>query len=155
MSTFLEEEKVMNRTSLGRLSCVAALVVLALAIPYAASLAAPKSEAKSASAAKETKADGPRLPDYYARVVTDEQRPKLTAILQEFAPQIAEKRAELQALISKRDTALEKILTPDQRQEVEKLRAEAASKRQATGASAAGGKEKKAKSAKNKAKQST
>ena len=146
----------MNRTSLGRLICVAVLVVSALAIPYAASIAAPKSEAKSA-AAEATKADGPRLPNYYARVVTDEQRPKLTAILQEFAPQIAEKRSELQALIGKRDAALGKILTPDQRQEVEKLRAEAASKRQAADDSdaAANGKAKKAKSAKGKAKESS
>jgi hypothetical protein len=145
----------MDRASLGRLACVAVLAVSALLIPYAASIAAPKSDEKSASSGEETKAAGTRLPNYYARVISDEQRPKLTAVMQEFAPQIAEKRAELQALISKRDKSLEKILSPDQRQAVEKLRAEAASRRQAAGGSApsGNGKSKKAKSTKTKAKQ--
>ncbi|MEX0677771.1 MAG: hypothetical protein WD063_11890 [Pirellulales bacterium] len=143
----------MNRTWMARLGCVVALVASALMIPYAASGAAQKSNDKSAAAEAETKAQPDRLPNYYARVASEEQRTKLRAIQQEFAPQIQQKREELQALIAKRDAALAEVLTPEQRDEVAKLRALAESKRKADGDSASDGKGKAKKAKKSKAKQ--
>lgn len=120
----------MNRARIGRLACVLALVVAALLIPYSASRGAPKTDGDSTAAEGETKARGPRLPNYYARLSSVEQKSKLRAVLEEFAPQIDAKRAELQALISKRDAEMDAILTPEQRQEIAQLRAEAAARRQ-------------------------
>ena len=135
------------------MACIVALVASALGIPYAASSAAQKAAAESAAAEGKAKARRARLPNYYARVTTDEQRTKLRAILNEFAPQIQQKREEVRALIAKRDAALDEILTPEQRQEIAKLRAEAAARRKAGGSAADGeGKAKKAKAGKRKAK---
>ena len=141
----------MNRTRIARLACIVALAASALGIPYAASSVAQKAAGESAAAEGETKARRARLPNYYARVATDGQRIKLRAILNEFVPQIQQKREELQALIAKRNTALDEILTPEQRQEIAKLRAEAAARRKASGSAADGkGKAKKAKAGKAK-----
>jgi Spy/CpxP family protein refolding chaperone len=143
----------MNRTWIAQLACVVALVVSALGIPYAASTAAQKAAGGSAAAEGKTKARRVRLPNYYAGVTNDEQRTKLRAILHDFAPQIQQKREELQALIAKRNAALDEILTPEQRQEIAKLRAEAAARRKAGGSAADGkGKAKKAKAGKGKSK---
>lgn len=129
----------MNRTWFSRLACVVALVVAAVLIPYAATSAAQKSGDKS---------KGPRLPNFYAKVSTETQQTKLRAIVEEYSPQIQAKRDELQALIAKRDAALDEVLTPEQREELAKLRAAAAERRNSDD-DAAGegkGKSKKAKS---------
>jgi hypothetical protein len=118
----------MDRKLIGRLVCIVALVVSVLLIPYAASLAAQK------SAGGGDKAKGPRLPNYYSKVASGQQRIQLRAVLKEYAPQIKAKRDELQALVAKRDTALNEILTPEQQQEIAKLRADAAARRKAGGA---------------------
>ena len=130
---------------MGRLACIVALVVSALLIPYAASLAAQK------SAGGDGKAKVPRLPNYYAKVASGQQQTQLRVVLKEYAPQIKAKRAELQALVAKRDAALGEILTPEQRQEIAKLRADAAARRKAA-SSAGQGKAKKAKADSAKAK---
>ncbi len=76
-----------------------------------------------------TKARRLRLPNYFAKVVDDEQRAKIHDIQLEYASQIEAKRAELEALVDERDTAIDKVLTPAQRKEVERLRAAAVAKR--------------------------
>jgi hypothetical protein len=134
-----------DRTWMGRSACIAALVVFALSIPYAASIAAPK------SADGQTKARGPRLPNYYAKVSTPEQQPELRAVIKEYGPQIQQKREELAALIAKRDAALNKVLTSEQRQELARLRAAAASKQTGDKAAAGSDKAKKPKSKKKNA----
>jgi hypothetical protein len=122
-----EEDSIMNRLSMAWFVCIVALVALALVAPYARTSAAQKSDETSRS---ETKAPSARLPNYYGRVTTEEQRSKLREVVEQYAPQIQEKREELQALIAKRDAALAEMLTADQREEIAKLRAAAAARRQ-------------------------
>jgi hypothetical protein len=136
---------IMDRNSVTRLTWIVALVVSALLIPYAASLAAQK------SAGNDGKAKALRLPNYYAKVASGEQRTQLRAVMKEYAPQIKAKREELQALVAKRDAALDEVLTPEQRQEVAKLRAEATARRKAANSDGPG-KGKKAKADPGKAK---
>jgi hypothetical protein len=75
------------------------------------------------------KAKRSRLPNHYAKVVTEEQRGKINAIQEQYAPQIDKLRDELDAIVDKRDAEIEKVLTPAQRKEVEKLRAESQARR--------------------------
>jgi Spy/CpxP family protein refolding chaperone len=88
---------------------------------YASSAVAQKAEGG--------KAKRSRLPNHYAKVVTEEQRSKINAIQEQYAPQIDKLRDELDAVVDKRDADIEKVLTPAQRKEVEKLRAESQARR--------------------------
>jgi hypothetical protein len=127
--------------------CLATLVAFALAAGNASTSAAQKTD-KSDSAESKSKAQAVRLPNYYSRVATETQREKLRDVLKEYAPRIQQKRDELQALIAERDTALEELLTAEQREEITKLRAEAAKRREAGSSDEAKTKTKKSKSAK-------
>ncbi len=119
----------MNRVTNLRVGSVLILATLALTVGYAASASAQK--------AAEEKERRPRLPNYFARVVTEDQRTKINAIQEEHAPQIARLREELAAAIEKRNAALEKVLTAEQRKEIARLRAEAAARRQNNSSAAA------------------
>jgi hypothetical protein len=70
-------------------------------------------------------------------VVDDEQREKIQAIQAEYAPQLAKLREELKTLVDERDAAIERVLTADQRKQIDKLREEAAARRRAGTSSAA------------------
>ncbi len=110
----------MNRVGSVKLWTLLALAPLAMAACYVSSAAAQKAA---------DKARRQRLPNYYAQVVTDEQREEIYTIQDEYTPQITKLRQQLKTLIEKRDGAIEKVLTAKQRQEVEKLRADAAARR--------------------------
>jgi TolA-binding protein len=110
----------MNRASTTPLSWISLFCAVALVTGYAASATAQKAEGKMKRS---------RLPNHYAKVVTEEQRSKINAIQEEFVPQIDKLRDELDATLDKRDAAIEKVLTPEQRKEVEKLRAESQARR--------------------------
>jgi hypothetical protein len=97
-----------------------AVFAVVLAMTFTSSFAAQKAD-KAA-----TKKAGARLPNYYGKVSTEEQKDKLREIAQEYAPRIKEKRDELAALIAERDAALDKILTAEQRKELARLREAAA-----------------------------
>ncbi len=71
----------------------------------------------------------PRLPNYYGRVVDEEQRQKIYGVQKEYFPRIEALKAQLAALTAERDKKIEAVLTPEQRKDVEKLRAEAKQKR--------------------------
>jgi hypothetical protein len=71
----------------------------------------------------------PRLPNYFNRVVDEKQRQKIYEIQREYFPKIQALEAQLAALVAERDQKVEAVLTPEQREEVEKLRAEAAARR--------------------------
>ncbi|MGQ9607627.1 MAG: hypothetical protein ACUVTW_15655, partial [Thermogutta sp.] len=71
----------------------------------------------------------PRLPAYYARVVTEEQRQKIYAIQREYYPRIAALRKQLEDLIAEQNGKIEAVLTPQQKAELERLRGEAAARR--------------------------
>jgi hypothetical protein len=70
-----------------------------------------------------------RLPNYYNRVVDQEQREKIYAIQREYAPKIDALKAQLAALVEERDEKVEAVLTPEQLKTVEELQAEAKAKR--------------------------
>ncbi len=110
----------MKRTWVLRPVGVAALVLSALVASFGTSEAAPKSGKKPRA---------PRLPNYVARVVNDEQRTEISAIQVEYVAKIQKLRDELQALVDERDAEIDKVLTPTQRKEVQRLRDEAAAKR--------------------------
>lgn len=92
---------------------------------------APESPAETPvpEAAKSKKEFRGRLPMYYSRVVDNEQREKIYAIQREYAPKIDALQAQLEALTADRDEKVEAVLTPEQRNTVEKLRAAAKTKR--------------------------
>ncbi len=74
----------------------------------------------------------PRMPAHFNKVIDETQRAKIVGILDEYTPQIQQKRLELEELTSERDKALFGVLTPQQRKQVEALRAESLAKRRAS-----------------------
>lgn len=78
----------------------------------------------------------PRLPMYYARVVTEEQRHKIYAIQREYHPRIAALQKQLEDLIAEQSGKIEAVLTPQQKAELERLRGEAAARRGSKAAAA-------------------
>lgn len=88
-------------------------------------------QAASASAQAEEQKFRPRLPNYYAQVVTEEQRQKIYDIQRKYFTKIETLRRQLEALIAERDKEIEAVLTPEQKAKIEKLRKEAAERRAA------------------------
>jgi hypothetical protein len=124
-------------------------VLVALLGTVGVQMAVAQKKAESAATEKEAPRK-PRLPNYFAKVVTDEQRAKITAIQEEYFPQLQTKRDELKALNSKQDAAIQKILSKEQWEQIEMLREEAKAKRQANLASGKGKGKGKGKSTKTK-----
>jgi hypothetical protein len=81
---------------------------------------APTSK-KAKSKAKPKKPQG-RLPRFYDRVVSDEQRQKIYAVQQEFAPKINALKAQLAELLRQQDEKIDAVLTPEQQKKVQELR---------------------------------
>jgi hypothetical protein len=127
----------MKRALILRPAAVAAVFVASWMVGFATSDAAQKSAKK---------ARAPRLPNYVARVVNDEQRTEINAIQTEYGSKIQKLREELEMLLDERDAAIDKVLTPTQRKEVERMRDEAAAKRKAADNSSASNTKSKSKS---------
>ena len=70
-----------------------------------------------------------RLPAYYNRVVDEKQRKTIYEIQREYAPKVDALKAQLAALTAERDKKVAGVLTPEQLETVEKLKAEAKAKR--------------------------
>jgi len=103
----------------------------AAAAEKAASSAPEKAQpAAEKPAVKEKKKSGARLPMYYAQVVSKEQRAKITAILEEYAPKLDAVKAQMDAMTKERDEKVSGVLTPEQLRKIEDLKAEAKTKRQ-------------------------
>lgn len=66
-----------------------------------------------------------RLPFYYTKVVDKQQREQIYAIQAKHADAIAKIRAELAKVVAERDAEIRAVLTPEQQQQIDKLRAEA------------------------------
>jgi hypothetical protein len=112
-----------------------ALVALLFVGPsWAADQAAPATGDKPATAAKKERADprGP-LPAYYRNVIDGAQREKAYKIFDEYEPKIDELKAQLKALVAKRDAEVEALLTAEQKSRIKELAAEAKAKRDAAG----------------------
>lgn len=87
-------------------------------------------EAASESAAEKPKKARGRLPNYYRLVVDQKQREAIYTIQQEYAEKIATLKAQLNAMTKERNEKVAALLTPEQRQKVEQLAAEAKAKRE-------------------------
>lgn len=111
----------MKQTNSKRAWVVMLLCGLAMAAGFATQVAAQKAEEK--------KQRTTRLPAHYAKVVTEEQRADIYAIQEQFEPKLEKARTELKAIVDQRDAAIEKVLSAQQRKDVEKLRADAAARR--------------------------
>lgn len=74
-----------------------------------------------------------RLPNFYTRVVTPQQREQIYEIQQGYAEEIEALRAKLAAIESKMNEEIEGVLDTDQLEQVKKLQAEAAQRRQNRG----------------------
>jgi hypothetical protein len=74
-----------------------------------------------------------RLPPYFARVATPEQRAALDQIQARYATRIDKLRAELEALVAQRDAELRAALGPEQRKQLDELELAARSRREARG----------------------
>jgi hypothetical protein len=85
----------------------------------------------AAAQEKEKKEPAGRLPPYYSKVVTDEQREKIYEIQRKGAEKIAALERELAAARLKLDADIATVLTPAQRDQVVQLRLEAEQKRAA------------------------
>ncbi len=124
----------MYRVRLGRWiagSVLAAAVVWLVAGAWAQQGEAGKAPAAAAKAeAPARRARAGQLPPYYREVVSDEQRQKIYAIQAEYNAQIAELEAKVAQLRKERDAKIEALLTPEQKKQIEDLRAAAKAKRQ-------------------------
>jgi Spy/CpxP family protein refolding chaperone len=112
------------------LCLVPALLAIALAgqrEPASGQNAEPEAAQKQPVTAKKFRG---RLPNYFGQVVDEKQREEIYKIQAEFAPKIKDLRAQLAMLIKERNQKVDGVLTPQQRQKVEQLRAAAKAKRQ-------------------------
>jgi len=71
-----------------------------------------------------------RLPAYYTRVVSGDQREQIYKIQQNYEPKIQELLAQVRQLREKRDKEIDGVLTPEQLERVNQLRAEARERQQ-------------------------
>ncbi len=65
-----------------------------------------------------------RLPAHYGAVVTPDQKAKIYSIQAKYAEQIRKLADEMKALTEQRDAEVEGVLSAEQKQKVEALRAE-------------------------------
>ncbi len=72
-----------------------------------------------------------RLPAYYSRVVTAKQRDEIYSIQARYNEQIQKLQQQLETLVAQRNADVEKVLSAEQRAEVEQLRARRKAKRAA------------------------
>lgn len=70
-----------------------------------------------------------RLPTYYSRVVTQEQREEIYEIQETYAKELEALEQELKTKQQERDEAIEAVLKPEQLDEVKRLIAEAQDRR--------------------------
>lgn len=70
-----------------------------------------------------------RLPAYYAKVVTAQQKEQVYSIQAQFEPKINALEAQIAALERERDEAIRGLLTPEQRKQIDELAAAAAARR--------------------------
>lgn len=112
---------------------VAFPLITALALAQQAPEKKAGDDAKPAAgaAAKPRAKPRGRLPAFYGRVVSGDQKDKIYAIQQSYEPKIADLQAQLKALTDKRDAEIEAVLTADQKTKVQQLSSDAKAKRAA------------------------
>lgn len=86
--------------------------------------AQPKPEAKAEAVKERAKPRG-RLPAYYARVVTPQQRESIYKIQETYAEKLEALRAQLAELEAKMGEEIKAVLSPEQLKKVDEFAAEA------------------------------
>lgn len=81
--------------------------------------------AVKAEAKKERKKPRGRLPNYYSKVVTAEQRDTIYKLQGEFNGKIADLQTQIAELTKQRDEEVRNVLTPEQQKQVDELAAAA------------------------------
>lgn len=116
-----------------RLLCLLAGWVLMGTIAFAgAALPQPQDPAPPAAEQKATKKKPRgRLPAYFAKVVTQQQREDIYEIQARYNAQIEELQKQIDELVAKRDQEVEGVLSAEQLAEVKKMREEAKKRRTA------------------------
>ena len=113
----------MHRTSLARRWRARWMAVLAAAVLLAGGPQAGAQDGKPAAGATQDGQPAPRkpekkirgrLPAYYSRVVSQEQRTEIYSIQARFKEQMAELHKQLAALAAQRDKEVRGVLTPEQ-----------------------------------------
>lgn len=109
-------------------ACFAVMLVLVgVGVPAWAADEKPAAKEAKPGAAKKSPADyrGP-LPAYYNKVLSPDEKEKLYAITEKYAPQIKELQGKLKELEAARDKEIDAALTPEQLARIKELRDEAA-----------------------------
>ena len=123
----------MKQLSLRPIAVVLVLLlafVLTAAPGRGADEAAPaKAAAKTEKVEKARKQPRGRLPAYYATLVSAEQREKIYEIQARHAEKINALKTELAAAVKAQDDEVEAVLTPEQKEKLSQILAEAAAKR--------------------------
>jgi len=108
------------------------------AVKKASQAAAASTESAPAAAPEATKAQrrkpAAHLPPYFAAVVDQQQREAIYQIQREFAPKLAELKAQLDALTAERDKKIDEVLREEQRAKIGAAKAEAKKKRASSAA---------------------
>jgi Spy/CpxP family protein refolding chaperone len=115
-------------------SSLAAVLVAAFMLPawIAPVVAQPKADAAKVQPREAKGADlKGRLPTYYAQIVTEDQRQRIYQIQASYDPKIDALKAELDALVAKRDAEIRDVLSPAQQRRLDARIAEAQAKREA------------------------
>ena len=127
----------MSKGSILVLGSATALTLIGLLFPppptQAAGLTAVAQESATSQQETEEKATSKksprRLPTYYARVVTQEQRKEIYEIQEAYAEELKAIELKLRNKQKERNEAIEAVLEPEQLAEVKRLMAEAQDRR--------------------------
>ena len=116
---------------------VAALLVMAIGSPISAAekpaeQKKPAATAESTSDAAQAKKPSGRLPNYYAEVVTPEQRKTIVDIQAEYKAKTDVLQTQIAQLTKEKTDKIEALLTPDQKKKLADLKAAATAKRKAS-----------------------
>ncbi|HWB00193.1 MAG TPA: hypothetical protein VG713_16985 [Pirellulales bacterium] len=116
--------RVMQGLGLRVIAAVLSFSVMAAAADAADEKAAAETKTKKARA----EARG-YLPPYYKNVVDGVQREKIYKIQSQYEAKMDELEKQLKAMADQRDAEIEGVLTPEQKQRIKELAAEAKTKR--------------------------
>ncbi len=98
--------------------------VLAWPQPLAAGVPTADEEEELTEAEDDAGSTVRRLPPYYGDVVNDAQKEAIYRIQAQYAEQIEALKAQLRKVVAERDTAIEALLTEDQRKQVARAAAD-------------------------------
>ena len=124
-----------TRWSIQRWRSVTAAILLGAILGNASASATRTGPAKRSTAAdskvtsEATKPVRQRLPAYFSKVVTAKQRQQIYVIQAGYRKQVERLQEQLSQLLRQRDQEVDLVLSPDQLQQVQTLRAAAAARR--------------------------